>query len=187
MQRSTFKVLFYVKRQSEKSGQIPVMAVLRSTVRCRSSAANSPSVLPSGMPKLIKPPAKVSNRSALMRSWRISRPISANNINVSATGMRMLRPKRFVTPFWAWARIALYNFDEYLADFLKRIGKYHAYSSYKDYCKRHRRLAVFLKYEYHSLRLRPSALRTLRGLAPRRGRGRASFRYFRPPATDRRP
>ena len=81
----------------------------------------------------------------------------------------MLRPKRFVTPFWAWARIALYNFDEYLADFLKRIGKYHAYSSYKDYCKRHRRLAVFLKYEYHSLRLRPSALRTLRGLAPRRG------------------
>ena len=25
MQRSTFKVLFYVKRQSEKSGQLPVM------------------------------------------------------------------------------------------------------------------------------------------------------------------
>ena len=25
MQRSTFKVLFYVKRQSEKSGQVPVM------------------------------------------------------------------------------------------------------------------------------------------------------------------
>ena len=25
MKRSTFKVLFYVKRQSEKSGQVPVM------------------------------------------------------------------------------------------------------------------------------------------------------------------
>ncbi|WP_417016708.1 Arm DNA-binding domain-containing protein, partial [Alistipes shahii] len=25
MQRSTFKVLFYVKRQSEKHGQVPVM------------------------------------------------------------------------------------------------------------------------------------------------------------------
>ena len=25
MQRSTFKVLFYVKRQAEKSGQVPVM------------------------------------------------------------------------------------------------------------------------------------------------------------------
>ena len=25
MQRSTFKVLFYVKRQSEKSGQVPIM------------------------------------------------------------------------------------------------------------------------------------------------------------------
>ena len=27
MQRSSFKVLFYVKRQSEKSGQVPIMAV----------------------------------------------------------------------------------------------------------------------------------------------------------------
>ena len=26
MQRSTFKVLFYVKRQAEKSGQVPVMS-----------------------------------------------------------------------------------------------------------------------------------------------------------------
>ena len=25
MQRSTFKVLFYVKRQAEKSGQVPIM------------------------------------------------------------------------------------------------------------------------------------------------------------------
>lgn len=92
----------------------------------------------------------------------------------------MLRPKRFVTPFWAWARIALYNFDEYLADFLKRIGKYHAYSSYKDYCKRHRRLAVFLKYEYHSLRLRPSALRTLRGSLPVAGEEEHRFGIFGP-------
>ena len=58
MQRSTFKVLFYVKRQSEKSGQIPVMAVLRSTVRCRSSAANSPFVLLFGIPRQIKQPQK---------------------------------------------------------------------------------------------------------------------------------
>lgn len=93
----------------------------------------------------------------------------------------MLRPKRFVTPFWAWARIALYNFDEYLADFLKRIGKYHAYSSYKDYCKRHRRLAVFLKYEYHSLRLRPSALRTPSGArSPSRGEEEHRFGIFGP-------
>jgi integrase len=36
-----------------------------------------------------------------------------------------------------------------LSGFLKRVGKDRAYSSYKDYCKRRRRLASFLEYEYH--------------------------------------
>ena len=44
--------------------------------------------------------------------------------------------------------LLLQTFDEYLAGFLKRVGKDRAYSSYKDYCKR-RRLASFLEYEYH--------------------------------------
>ena len=46
-------------------------------------------------------------------------------------------------------RLLLQTFDEYLAGFLKRVGKDRAYSSYKDYCKRRRRLASFLEYEYH--------------------------------------
>ena len=71
MQRSTFKVLFYVKRQSEN--------------RCRSSVANSPFVLLFGMPRRTKPPAKASNRSASTRNWKISRPISTSSINASAT------------------------------------------------------------------------------------------------------
>ena len=45
-------------------------------------------------------------------------------------------------------RLLLQTFDEYLAGFLKRVGKDRAYSSYEDYCKRRRRLASFLKYEY---------------------------------------
>ena len=45
--------------------------------------------------------------------------------------------------------LLLQTFDEYLAGFLKRVGKDRAYSSYKDYCKRRRRLASFLEYEYH--------------------------------------
>ena len=73
MQRSTFKVLFYVKRQSEKSGQIPVMAVLRSTVRCRSSAANSPFVLLFGIPRQIKQPAKASKPNASTECLRLLR------------------------------------------------------------------------------------------------------------------
>lgn len=45
-------------------------------------------------------------------------------------------------------RLLLQTFDEYLADFRKRVGKDRAYSSYEDYCKRRRRLASFLGYEY---------------------------------------
>ena len=85
MQRSTFKVLFYVKRQSENRVRFPSWAALRSTVRCRSSVANSPFVLLFGMPRRTKPPAKASNRSASTRNWKISRPISTSSINASAT------------------------------------------------------------------------------------------------------
>ena len=85
MQRSTFKVLFYVKRQSENRVRFPSWAALRSTVRCRSSVANSPFVLLFGMPRRTKPPAIASNRSASTRNWKISRPISTSSINASAT------------------------------------------------------------------------------------------------------
>lgn len=40
MQRSTFKVLFYGKRQSENRVRFPSWTVSRLTARCRSSAAN---------------------------------------------------------------------------------------------------------------------------------------------------
>ena len=46
-------------------------------------------------------------------------------------------------------RLLLQTFDEYLAGFLKRVGKDRAYSTYEDYCLRRRRLAAFLEYEYH--------------------------------------
>ena len=104
------------------------------------------------MPKPIRPPAKASNRSASTRNWKISRPISANSISISATGIHTLRPKKSATPSSVWGddcRLLLQTFDEYLAGFLKRVGKDRAYSSYEDYCKRRRRLASFLEYEYH--------------------------------------
>ena len=46
-------------------------------------------------------------------------------------------------------RLLLQTFDEYLAGFLKRVGKDRAYSSYDNYRKRRNRLASFLEYEYH--------------------------------------
>ena len=45
-------------------------------------------------------------------------------------------------------RLLLQTFDEYLADFRKRVGKDRAYSSYDNYRKRRNRLASFLEYEY---------------------------------------
>ena len=45
-------------------------------------------------------------------------------------------------------RLLLQTFDEYLAGFLKRVGKDRAYSSYDNYRKRRNRLASFLEYEY---------------------------------------
>ena len=87
MQRSTFKVLFYVKRQSEKHGQVPVMGriTINGTMSQFSCKLTVRSTLWDAKPT--RPLAKVSNRSASTRSWRISRPISANSISVSATGI----------------------------------------------------------------------------------------------------
>ena len=85
--------------------RFPSWAVLQSTARCRSSAANSPFVHLFGMPKLTKPPAKASNRCASTRSWKISNPISASSTNGSATGIRMSRPKRSAMPSWVWVMI----------------------------------------------------------------------------------
>ena len=108
-------------------------------------------VLLSGMPKRTKPQAEASNRSASTKSWKISRPISANSISVSATVIRMLRPKKSATPSSVWATPAACccrPSTNTLQGFLKRVGKDRAYSSYDNYRKRRNRLASFLEYEY---------------------------------------
>ena len=106
MQRSTFKVLFYVKRQAEKSGQVPIMGriTINGTMSQFSCKLTVRSTLWDAKPT--RPLAKVSNRSASTRSWRISRPISASSTSVSATGIRMLRPKKSATPSSVWATTA---------------------------------------------------------------------------------
>ena len=46
-------------------------------------------------------------------------------------------------------RLLLQTLNEYLAGFLKSVGKDRAYSTYEDYCLRRRRLAALHEYEYH--------------------------------------
>ena len=152
MQRSTFKVLFYVKRQSEKSGQVPVMGRITingtmSQFSCKLSVRSS----------LWDAKAnKASGKS--LEAQRLNEKLENIKTNIGKQYQRLCDRDSYVTAekvrnaFLGMGddcRLLLQTFDEYLAGFLERVGKDRAYSSYEDYCKRRRRLASFLEYEYH--------------------------------------
>ena len=139
MQRSTFKVLFYVKRQSEKHGQVPVMG--RITINGTMSQFS----------------CKLSVRSSLWdakANKAAGRSLESQRINEKLENIKTNIGKQYQRLCNAFlgmgddCRLLLQTFDEYLAGFLERVGKDRAYSSYEDYCKRRRRLASFLEYEY---------------------------------------
>ena len=103
------------------------------------------------MPKPTKPPAKVSKRSV------INEKLENIKTNIGKQYQRLCDRDSYVTAekvrnaFLGMGddcRLLLQTFDEYLAGFLKRVGKDRAYSTYEDYCQRRRRLASFLEYEY---------------------------------------
>ena len=152
MQRSTFKVLFYVKRQSEKSGQVPVMDRITingtmSQFSCKLSVRSS----------LWDAKAnKAAGRS--LESQRINEKLENIKTNIGKQYQRLCDRDSYVTAekvrnaFLGMGddcRLLLQTFDEYLAGFLERVGKDRAYSSYDNYRKRRNRLASFLEYEYH--------------------------------------
>jgi len=127
MQRSTFKVLFYVKRQSEKHGQVPVMG--RITINGTMSQFSS----------------KLSVRSSLWdakANKASGRSLEAQRLNEKLENIKTNIGKQYQR---------LCDRDSYVTAEKVRnafVGKDRAYSSYEDYCKRRRRLASFLEYEY---------------------------------------
>ena len=152
MQRSTFKVFFYVKRQSEKHGQVPVMGRITingtmSQFSCKLSVRSS----------LWDAKAnKAAGRS--LESQRINEKLENIKTNIGKQYQRLCDRDSYVTAekvrnaFLGMGddcRLLLQTFDEYLAGFLERVGKDRAYSSYDNYRKRRNRLASFLEYEYH--------------------------------------
>ena len=152
MQRSTFKVLFYVKRLSEKHGQVPIMGRITingtmSQFSCKLSVRSS----------LWDAKAnKASGKS--LESQRINEKLENIKTNIGKQYQRLCDRDSYVTAekvrnaFLGMGddcRLLLQTFDEYLAGFLKRVGKDRAYSSYDNYRKRRNRLASFLEYEYH--------------------------------------
>ena len=152
MQRSTFKVLFYVKRQSEKSGQVPVMG--RITINGTMSQFSCKLTVRSSL--WDAKANKAAGRS--LESQRINENLENIKTNIGKQYQRLCDRDSYVTAekvrnaFLGMGddcRLLLQTFDEYLAGFLKRVGKDRAYSSYDNYRKRRNRLASFLEYEYH--------------------------------------
>ena len=152
MQRSTFKVLFYVKRQSEKSGQVPVMG--RITINGTMSQFSCKLTVRSSL--WDAKANKAAGRS--LESQRINEKLENIKTNIGKQYQRLCDRDSYVTAekvrnaFLGMGddcRLLLQTFDEYLAGFLERVGKDRAYSSYDNYRKRRNRLASFLEYEYH--------------------------------------
>ena len=102
--------------------------------------------------KAKKLPVGVSKPSVSMKSWKTSKPISVSCINVSATVICMLRPKRFATPFWVWAMTAVFCCKP-STNTLQASSNVWAKTApippMRDYCLRRRRLAALHEYEYH--------------------------------------
>ena len=151
MQRSTFKVLFYVKRQSEKSGQVPIMG--RITINGTMSQFSCKLTVRSSL--WDAKANKAAGKS--FEAQRLNEKLENIKTNIGKQYQRLCDRDSYVTAekvrnaFLGMGddcRLLLQTFDEYLAGFLKRVGKDRTYSSYEDYCKRRRRLASFLEYEY---------------------------------------
>lgn len=151
MQRSTFKVLFYVKRQSEKSGQVPVMGriTINGTMSQFSCKLTVRSVLWDAKAN------KAAGKS--LEAQRINEKLENIKTNIGKQYQRLCDRDSYVTAekvrnaFLGMGddcRLLLQTFDEYLAKFQKRVGKDRSISTFNNYSKARRYLASFLKYEY---------------------------------------
>jgi len=136
MQRSTFKVFFYVKRQSEKHGQVPVMGriTINGTMSQFSCKLTVRSTLWDAKAN------KASGKS--LEAQRLNEKLENIKTNIGKQYQRLCDRDSYVTAekvrnaFLGMGddcRLLLQTFDEYLAGFLKRVGKDRAY---------------FLEYEY---------------------------------------
>ncbi len=153
MARSTFKVLFYVKRQSEKSGQVPVMGRITingtiSQFSCKLSVS----------PKLWDTKAnKASGKS--VAAQRINEQLENIKTNIGKQYQRLCDRDSYVTAekvknawlgFGDGYQLLMQTFDEYLTAFGKRVGRDRAIGTLIKYNKSRRYLAAFLQYEYGS-------------------------------------
>ena len=152
MARSTFKVLFYLKRQNEKNGKVPVMG--RITVNGTISQFSCKLTI---RPALWDTEAnKASGKS--VEAQRINEKLENIKTNIGKQYQRISDRDSYVTAdkvknawlgFGDGYQLLMQTFDEYLTAFEKRVGKDRAPSTLKNYRDAHRHLATFLEREYH--------------------------------------
>lgn len=152
MSRSTFKVLFYLKRQNEKNGKVPVMGriTVNGTIAQFSCKLNI-------RPALWDTKAnKASGKS--VEAQRINEKLENIKTNIGKQYQRICDRDSYVTAekvknawlgFGEGYRLLMQTFDEYLEEFGKRVGKDRAPSTLKNYWDARRHLATFLEREYH--------------------------------------
>ena len=152
MARSTFKVLFYLKRQAEQNGKAPIMGRITingtiSQFSCKLSIS----------PKLWDTKAnKAIGKSVVAQ--RINEKLENIKTNIGKQYQRICDRDSYVIAekvrnawlgFGDGYQLLLQTFDEYLNDFEKnRVGKDRKASTLENYRKQYRRLAAFLQYEY---------------------------------------
>ena len=151
MARSTFKILFYLKRQAEQNGKAPIMGRITingtiSQFSCKLSVS----------PKLWDTKAnKASGKSVVAQ--RINEKLENIKTNIGKQYQRICDRDSYVTAekvknawlgFGDGYQLLLQTFDEYLASFEKRVGKDRAASTLENNQKARRYLSAFLRYEY---------------------------------------
>lgn len=153
MARSTFKVLFYLKRQAEQNGKAPIMGRITingtiSQFSCKLSVC----------PKLWDTKAnKASGKS--IAAQRINEKLENIKTNIGKQYQRICDRDGYVTAEKvknAWLgfgdehRQLLQTFDEYLEDFaIKRVGKDRSPETLRNYRFIRNLFADFLEYEYN--------------------------------------
>lgn len=152
MARSTFKVLFYLKRQNEKNGKVPVMGriTVNGTIAQFSCKLNI-------RPALWDTEAnKAAGKSIEAR--HINEKLENIKTNIGKQYQLICDRDSYVTAdkvknawlgFGDGYQLLMQTFDEYLKDFKeKRVGKDRKASSLVTYARQRKRLAAFLEYEY---------------------------------------
>lgn len=152
MARSTFKVLFYLKRQSVQNGKAPIMG--RITINGTISQFSC---------KMFVSPAlwdTKANKAAgkSVAAQRINEKLENIKTNIGKQYQRICDRDSYVTAekvknawlgFGDGYQLLIETFDTYLKDFEeKRVGKDRAAGTLVCYRKARNYLAAFLRYEY---------------------------------------